>query len=1339
MANESKFRKNVMEGFKDLLDNFGSRGSGGGQGRQMANDVKDLFQKFKKQEKEYIANDPTRFVKGEKNKKDHKKIKDAVEAALNNPAGLLAKQNQMTQSQLAIINVTVNRVRDDTFYMRRKMDKDFKKFEKLLKNGTALGGSGNGNPFSVGNIAAALGGTAGGAAATGAIIKGATKSGVFGKAVGSAAARSTTLAKFLTNLGKYSKIAGRVGWVALIVSQAIDPIMAKLADAPDGVVRREIVGAIAGVLGAVVGGSVGASVGGAAGSAIFGVGSIPGAAVGTIVGLFAGYYSSEYSEKLAEYIFDAIYAGSDVGKTIDKFYAEQTARRQREYDARMKVANSRRESRTKRIKSNPLYSNPTSVMNIQPSVMVQPAKPRGTDSAWGNGGSYYRKQYVPPKNMKPVYADPTGMSIMPDVMKYGPSYTPDNSKRYPTAKEREEFFKNAAPLAEELGFDIKDKKAKPSTNFQNYMQKRYKDKKTRNKLMYPISYSAEKKDPKSGGHFYSGNENMYDKDAYGNFNPTMQGTPNRRIFNGVESAMGSYLVDQRWDQMPSMYGGRFAKGNVPGGGFSRGQGLGGGGGSGGGSGGSAPKLNSNAQAELDSLLKGQTIANSPYLAKLSDAQLAEYGISKSVISSPENRGRTATQYNLTTPSISEADISAAMAGSYRPSYPLKPEDLSPEVINTIAGEARLGDPKSVDGVIHNMLNRVGAQGNWSDLKGVARAPGQYEGYRQATPEQAAMITERIRMAASGQYPDPTKGATEFRASSYVYGEGKGKTFDKIAASQGYNDVGGNIYAKTFAAGPYGSYSEKDVIKMSNTDLQKMSPYERSDLREQAKQRAIKTKMAARGSQLSQALIAAGVNDVGGFGGSYDGESKFSVLRGNPEGVNEKLVNVIKASSSDLPGDWAARMISGKDGRSTGTANHPNGLAMDVEIYNTKTGEVLTNQGFGPSFKMYEKLARSMNIRGKEMYPDERYIWGGTWISDAAGNGDAMHYQIVDESVPGSAKTSGAYSFENGVTDPNHPAYKAQMSAEERQSYDNFVKDKIKTAKANPNPKTQTQVAGAVASMGGLNSSFWNTMAPYSRKAEGMGIPSFSTSTTMGYSQSDYKATAKQLYDNWVAGGKKGNIVINGHSAGGPAAIRVAELLEKQYGVKNGVTLNLVDPVSYYDYNNKIPGNVDTANIMVADAGSWMVAMPKGVSDRTKVNVIPTGADHVGAGSAQATQETIMNSMLASGQGPRIQPAPLGTVINPNPSVEKKPEAIIPTPTKRPDVDAAGAPVETKSGEPNGTRMPPKSSSGSGLNAIATDQEPASTTQARYNQVNRNQEPLYTYGPVGVKNHPTWAN
>ena len=165
--------------------------------------------------------------------------------------------------------------------------------------------------------------------------------------------------------------------------------------------------------------------------------------------------------------------------------------------------------------------------------------------------------------------------------------------------------------------------------------------------------------------------------------------------------------------------------------------------------------------------------------------------------------------------LTEAQIQEGVekGRKYRPEYKLSDVDLSDPVVNTIAGEAYTKNRESVDAVINNMLNRVGTKG-WgpsSNLREVARAPGQYEGFRPAKKEEADFIRERIREIASGNVPDNTKGSNEFRATSYVKGAGAGKSFARRAEQGGIGDVGGNTFAynPSVKPGPYSPYSQTE--------------------------------------------------------------------------------------------------------------------------------------------------------------------------------------------------------------------------------------------------------------------------------------------------------------------------------------------------------------------------------------------------------------------------------------------------------------------------------------------------------------------------------------------------
>ena len=222
---------------------------------------------------------------------------------------------------------------------------------------------------------------------------------------------------------------------------------------------------------------------------------------------------------------------------------------------------------------------------------------------------------------------------------------------------------------------------------------------------------------------------------------------------------------------------------------------------------------SKEQKEVFELLqKGEIAADDPrvgFLKQVSDDDLKKFGISKTTAEG----GKQSFKMDPTKASqMSDEELkSEAVQGKHRPVYKLGEADLSDAVINTIAGEARLGDPRGVDAVIHNMMNRVGTSG-WGpsgNLRDVARAPGQYAGYRQATTAQAEMIRNRIKEISTGNVPDPTNGANEFRATSYVKGAGAGKDFDRRQQKYGGTDVGGNTFAynPSVKPGPYAPHSQ----------------------------------------------------------------------------------------------------------------------------------------------------------------------------------------------------------------------------------------------------------------------------------------------------------------------------------------------------------------------------------------------------------------------------------------------------------------------------------------------------------------------------------------------------
>jgi hypothetical protein len=220
-----------------------------------------------------------------------------------------------------------------------------------------------------------------------------------------------------------------------------------------------------------------------------------------------------------------------------------------------------------------------------------------------------------------------------------------------------------------------------------------------------------------------------------------------------------------------------------------------------------PTLTEEQKKDLGALT-GEGIKSDDPRAKqfsgLNDEQLKSAGIEKT----PDGGFKQAP--TAASGMTDEEVAKKAGTGKFRPEYKLTSADLSDDVLNTIAGEARMKDPASVDAVINSMFNRVGAKGYGpsANLQQVARAPGQYKGYRKATEKEKAMLRERIQAVADGNVEDTTKGADQYRATSYMEGAGAGKTASRTATEQGSQDLGGNTFFKSKNAqtGPYAAYA-----------------------------------------------------------------------------------------------------------------------------------------------------------------------------------------------------------------------------------------------------------------------------------------------------------------------------------------------------------------------------------------------------------------------------------------------------------------------------------------------------------------------------------------------------
>ncbi len=132
-------------------------------------------------------------------------------------------------------------------------------------------------------------------------------------------------------------------------------------------------------------------------------------------------------------------------------------------------------------------------------------------------------------------------------------------------------------------------------------------------------------------------------------------------------------------------------------------------------------------------------------------------------------------------------------------------------------------------------------------------------------------------------------------------------------------------------------------------------------------------------------------------------------------LDPKLLHVLRESTKDLPPGYRMEMISGADARDSGTKNHPNGLAIDVAIYDEK-GNFLKHDSPGKGWGVYERQYQSMRTRGEKWYPGEEWMWGGAWEGRGF-TGDKMHYQRKVQGV--GSQGMGAYDKDQGLTGKFH--------------------------------------------------------------------------------------------------------------------------------------------------------------------------------------------------------------------------------------------------------------------------------------------------------------------------------
>lgn len=123
-------------------------------------------------------------------------------------------------------------------------------------------------------------------------------------------------------------------------------------------------------------------------------------------------------------------------------------------------------------------------------------------------------------------------------------------------------------------------------------------------------------------------------------------------------------------------------------------------------------------------------------------------------------------------------------------------------------------------------------------------------------------------------------------------------------------------------------------------------------------------------------------------------SKATWVQGNKEGVDPTLLAIIDEAALRSP--YIVQLISGNDGRPTNPGSfHMQKKAVDIQLVNPDTGEVIPNYQDPTAFRTYEQFAQTAKVVQETLYPEAKDLaWGGYFWSGGPGdygNMDLMHF------------------------------------------------------------------------------------------------------------------------------------------------------------------------------------------------------------------------------------------------------------------------------------------------------------------------------------------------------------
>lgn len=138
-----------------------------------------------------------------------------------------------------------------------------------------------------------------------------------------------------------------------------------------------------------------------------------------------------------------------------------------------------------------------------------------------------------------------------------------------------------------------------------------------------------------------------------------------------------------------------------------------------------------------------------------------------------------------------------------------------------------------------------------------------------------------------------------------------------------------------------------------------------------------------------------------------------------KGIDPRLMDMIGESARKQ--GYNVMITSGKEERTSGTKQHPAGKAVDIQLIDPQTNQVLTNKG-PKQFREYEKFAQVVKSVQEQKYPDLNLRWGG-YFSNRGGRNvpmDLMHFDIMPTAM-------GGGSWESGLTPEMRKIYPSAES------------------------------------------------------------------------------------------------------------------------------------------------------------------------------------------------------------------------------------------------------------------------------------------------------------------------